>query len=86
MFGIPGTKLDPSTAGKNGDSAIPREIDEITEALELFAEHVRKVEGQGEVVRISETNIVNKVIVHDWGRRFRSLLGKATIDKQTYKV
>lgn len=78
--------MDPWTAVKGGASTVPKEIDEITEALELFAEHVKKAEIRGEVEHISDVNIVNKVIVHDWGKRLRTLFGKDTIDKITDKA
>ena len=51
-----------------------REYD-IQKAVTLYAAQVRELEAKGETVEINNTNVVNNVLVHDWGKRLREQLG-----------
>ena len=59
---------------------------QIRMVVKLHAEHVRELKAKGEIVNISNTNVVNNVLVHNWGRVLREELGENTINVQNAEI
>ena len=59
---------------------------EIQNAVKLYANHIRELEAKGEIVIINNTNVVNNVLVHDWGKILREQLGWGNTNVQITKA
>ena len=58
----------------------------IADVVVLYASHVRELEAKGETVIVSNTNRVDKVLVHDWGAGVMAEFGRDTINIQITKA
>ena len=59
---------------------------EIQNVVKVYANHVREFEVKGEIVIINNINVVNKVLVHDWGKRLREELGRSNTNVRITKA
>ena len=65
---------------------MPIEAAYMYDAVKIYADHVRELEGKNEQVVIGNTHVVDNVLVHNWGQLVRDELGVTNIGSFTTKA
>ena len=81
-------ETDPWTGGQGDTKTVVEEVynDTITKTVKLFAKHIRETEAKGGMVNINETNVIDNVLVHTWGKLLREELGRTTERSPSSKI
>ena len=85
----PTAQVDDNLPAEKAEDALLTKRDPwgVGAAVKKFADHIREEEAKGNTVYISDINIVNNNIVHNWGKLLREELGRADNQiNQTTKV
>ena len=72
----------PWTGGRKGVPTARQEVTQenaVIKAIQLYVNHIRDMEARGESVIINEINVVDNVLIHNWGKLLREELD--TVDK-----